>query len=59
MEECPECGGSNIVGVEYHGTHPEHYDGISEWRCESCGYREGRFTGKKLKMDEVEKKYGG
>lgn len=52
---CP-CGGE-YIGVEYRGT-PEDYDGISEWRCEQCGKRVGRWTGKELKEDELEPRFG-
>ena len=36
---------SRVIGVEYVHDHPEHFDGVSEWRCPDCGRREGRFTG--------------
>lgn len=44
-----------VIGVEYeHG-----YDGVSEWRCPDCGYREGRWTGRALQAGETEPRYGG
>lgn len=60
-ENCPKCnidlkyikdgqGYSKVIGIEYLGK----YDGIAEWRCPSCGYREGRFSGKELKDNEWE-----
>jgi hypothetical protein len=44
----------NVIGVEYPYNHPQHYDGVSEWRCTNCGLRIGRFSGAFLKDDEVE-----
>lgn len=44
-----------VIGVEYQGG----FDGISEWRCPDCGYREGRWTGRALSDDEFEPRYGG
>jgi hypothetical protein len=57
--KCRQCKSNNIVLVEYAWDHPEHYDGISEIFCQNCGARFGRWTGKKLKDDEYEKRYGG
>lgn len=56
--KCKECGGKEFCGIEYAYPHPESYDGISEWRCIKCGARFGRWTGKKLKGDEHENRYG-
>lgn len=59
---CKKCGSKNIMGVEYFDpsgkTIPyEHqYDGISEWDCLDCGYREGRWSKKQLKDGEYEKR---
>ena len=47
-------GGSRVIGVEYEGG----YDGISEWNCPDCGYREGRWSGRELVGDEREARYG-
>ena len=59
MNKCTKCGSTNIIGVEYGYPHPEQYDGISEWKCQDCGYREGRWSGKWLQDDEIEKRFGG
>ena len=59
MDDCKECGGNNWIGCEYFYTHPERYDGISEWHCQDCLSRFGRWTGKKLEEGECEKRYGG
>ena len=56
--QCPRCNSLDIIGIEYSPNHPNHYDGISEWVCNDCGYREGRFSGKELLEDECEDKYG-
>jgi hypothetical protein len=56
---CPVCGQSGLImGVEYRGT-AEDYDGVSEWRCAGCGTRWGRWSGKILTGDEIERRYGG
>lgn len=47
------------IGVEYGYDHPARYDGVSEWRCPDCGYREGRWTGRTLGDGEYEPRYGG
>lgn len=44
----------NVIGVEYAYDHPQHYDGVSEYRCTNCGLRIGRFSKAFLKDDEVE-----
>lgn len=64
---CPKCG-KELWGLEYSYPHPEEYDGISEWFCNSdpeglpkvkeSHYRIGRWTGKELHGDEVEKRFG-
>lgn len=59
MNKCKKCESKNIIGIEYGYMDEEHYDGISEWRCGDCGYREGRWTGKELKDGDVEKVFGG
>jgi len=60
--ECPLCGcmaaESDIAGVEYWYTSPNHYDGASEWVF-PCGHRVGRWTGKPLALGEEEPRYGG
>lgn len=56
---CPYCqaSGLTIVGVQYRGT-VEDYDGISEWRCDACQARWGRWTGRILQGDELEPRHG-
>lgn len=56
---CCKCGKSDWVCVEYSWDSPEHYDGVSEYRCQACGGRYGRWTGKVLAEGELEKRYGG
>jgi len=59
--KCPKCKTSsskNILGVEYWYAHPEHYDGISEWNCNKCGTRWGRWTGQILKEGQWEPRGG-
>jgi len=41
--------------VEYHGMHPDHYDGVSEINCNKCGVRFGRWSGRELAEGEFEK----
>ena len=64
--DCPGCGvnlaapgGSRVIGVQYSYDSPNHYDGVSEWRCPDCDLREGRWSGKILKDGESEPRYGG
>ena len=61
MKKCPKCGSKNIVMVEYGMPYNEDtaYDGISEYRCQDCKRREGRWSGIELKDDEMERRYGG
>jgi ribosomal protein L37AE/L43A len=59
---CPKCGvitNKDIIGIEYAYGHPECYDGISEWRCDKCNTRWGRWSKKILIGDEYEKRFGG
>lgn len=53
---CPDCKAA-MTGHQYRGT-PEDWDGVSEWDCPSCQLRIGRWTGKRLKPDELEPRYG-
>lgn len=46
------------ISIEYAYDSPEHYDGVSEWKCPHCRTREGRWTHKVLKDGEVEPRYG-
>ena len=56
---CANCGNAeNLIGVEYSYTEPHHYDGVSEWKCDRCGSRTGRWSGKQLTGDETEPPYG-
>lgn len=36
---------SRLIGVELPYDHPDHYDGVSFWRCPDCGSQWNRFTG--------------
>ena len=62
--KCIKCGSENVIGVEYFDIEEkiipfEHqYDGVSEWFCQDCGVRIGRWSGRELKGDDYEKKYG-
>ena len=56
---CPNCQNQDhamIMGAEYIIGHPEHYDGVSEWRCRVCGTRWGRWSGRVLVGNDCEKK---
>ncbi len=44
--------------VEYAGTHPDHFDGVSEIDCRDCGARFGRWSGRELALGESEKRGG-
>lgn len=54
---CHVCGGK-WCGVEYCLT-SQDYDGVSEWVCERCGVRVGRWSGVVLAEGEIERRYGG
>lgn len=58
MEKCKKCGSENIIMVEYSWDSPDHYDGVSEIRCNDCKARIGRWSGKELAEGEIEKRYG-
>lgn len=58
MKKCPKCESTNIIACEYWYGSPERYDGISEYQCKDCHYRQGRWTGQELKDGEVESRYG-
>lgn len=47
-----------MIGIEYAYGSEYRYDGVSEWYCDKCKYREGRWTGKELKGDDLEPPYG-
>lgn len=57
--KCKKCGSENIIMVEYSWDSPERYDGVSEIKCNDCGARFGRWSGKELAKGELEKRYGG
>lgn len=59
MIVCPKCKGICLCGIQYNWEHPEHYDGVSEFKCDECGYRQGRWSGKELVGEECERRYGG
>jgi hypothetical protein len=55
--EVCQCGGLRFTGLQYQGT-PEDYDGISEWICQTCERRYGRWTRRELLPGEIERRYG-
>ncbi len=55
---CPDCGADDWTGCEYQGGTPESYDGVSEWHCNRCGARFGRWSGRTLIAGDIEKRYG-
>ena len=55
--KCPTCGAGIGVMVEYDYTHPERYDGVSEYRCEQ-GHRWGRWSGRVLTGSDYERRWG-
>lgn len=52
-----DCPAEYAIGVEYCGT-PHDYDGVSEWKCEQCKRRWGRWSGRELAEGELEPRYG-
>jgi hypothetical protein len=54
---CPSSSQPTFTGVQYQGT-AEDYDGISEYNCDACGGRWGRWTGRVLGRNEIEPRYG-
>jgi transposase-like protein len=58
MKTCNKCGSTNIVGVEYAYMSKNRYDGVSEWECQDCHLRIGRWSGKELKDGEEELRWG-
>jgi transposase-like protein len=61
MKKCPKCGSTNIIMMEYGLPYNQDtaYDGVSEFRCQDCKRREGRWSGKELEDDEMERRWGG
>lgn len=57
MYKCDNGDDHEIVLVEYPLNHPEHYDGVSEIKCLTCGRRIGRWCGNLLKEGAVEPRY--
>lgn len=54
MKKCPKCDGDAIVAIEYAYPSKFRYDGISEFMCYDCKYRQGRFCGQELTGSEME-----
>ena len=52
------CDKPSLVMIEYGYDHPESYDGISEYTCSSCGYRQGRWSDRELVGEDYENRYG-
>lgn len=57
MVTCIRCGSERLCGVQYVLT-PCDYDGVSEWRCDDCGHRVGRWSKLSLAEGELEGRYG-
>jgi hypothetical protein len=57
-EPCSECGEKDWLGCQYGHDNPNHFDGVSEWRCMRCGARFGRWTKRLLEEGEAEPPYG-
>ncbi len=57
MKECKKCGSKDIMGIEYGYPSKEQYDGISEWSCIKCGYRQGRWSEEELKDGYIESRF--
>lgn len=52
------CDSPNVLMIQYGYDCPEEYDGISEYTCQTCNYRQGRWSGKSLVGEQYENKYG-
>jgi len=52
------CCGQPMWGIQYVFS-TEDYDGVSEWKCQTCGKRIGRWSGIELQKEEIERRYGG
>lgn len=57
-KNCSRCSSTCVTGVEYGYPNRERHDGVSEWQCQECNYREGRWTGKEIHDGELESRYG-
>jgi transposase-like protein len=55
MKICPKCESDNVIMIQYSYTSKYHYDGVSEYNCRDCGYRQGRWCGQELKDKECER----
>lgn len=55
---CPDCN-TLMTGVEYAYPCLDRYDGVSEYACDKCGVRIGRWSGKRLMRGETEPRFGG
>lgn len=56
-DSCPKCEHKEFGGLEYSYGSNLRYDGVSEWACMNCGYRQGRFCGHELQDNEIEKPF--
>lgn len=52
------CDKPQMLMMEYGYPHPEQYDGISEYTCSNCGYRQGRWSGRELVGNDYEFRFG-
>ena len=44
---------SKLIGVELPYGHPDHYDGVSFWRCPECAYQWSRFAETSAEQDKA------
>lgn len=58
MKLCPKCN-TSMTGIEYPYGNRNRYDGVSEWFCEECKLRLGRWSGNVLKDHDQELPFGG
>lgn len=62
MDACTKCNNEEIIGIQYgmiaDDDTPCHYDGVSEFKCMNCGYREGRWSKRPLAPQEHEPPFG-
>lgn len=35
---------SRLIGIELSYDHPDHYDGVSFWKCPDCGTEDSVFS---------------
>lgn len=54
-----DCTNGKPIGVEYCYASENYYDGVSEWMCNQCQRRWGRWSGRELAGDEEELRFGG